>query len=210
MYKIYKLVNIINNKIYVGQTYLSLEDRFGKGYKGCYYLENAIKKYGKENFKYEILCLCSDQDTANYLEKYYIEELDSRNHSIGYNIREGGSNSKISEETKKKMSVSAKGRKLSDEHKNKIAKTRTGQKHTDRTKRDISKSLVGISRSEETRQKMSASKKESFVNNPELKIKISAAFKGVSLSEEHKKKLSESHKGKTWKLVEGKRVWSQK
>ena len=44
-------------------------------------------------------------------------------------------------------------------------------------------------------------------SNPMGKYKMSEAQKGRHPSEETLKKLSESHKGKHWKLVDGKRVW---
>ena len=57
---IYKVINIINNKIYIGQTIHSLNIRKSQhersheyGYKTAF--SNAIKKYGKENFIWEII-----------------------------------------------------------------------------------------------------------------------------------------------------------
>jgi group I intron endonuclease len=212
VYKIYKLVNTINGKLYIGQTILSFNRRFknGKGYDGCLAIARAIKKYGKEQFQYEVLCVCSDQETANYLERAYIKEFNSMDFLIGYNIREGGFNGKISPETRQKMSMAAKGRKLSDEHKDKISASLTGKKHTNESKFKLSKLLTGVILSQETKQKMSFSKKKMFEENPEIALKISRARKGIVFSEEHKKNLSDSHKGKTWKLVNGKRVWGVK
>lgn len=58
-YKIYRYTNLINGKIYIGRTKSSLACRAGhngKKYYGCKHFGNAIKKYGWENFKGEILC----------------------------------------------------------------------------------------------------------------------------------------------------------
>ena len=74
---------------------------------------------------------------------------------------------KHTEETKKKISESLKGRKLSEEH-----------------KRKLSKALKGIHRSEETRKKMSERQKGNKNCNW-----------GKHLSEEHKRKISEAQKG---------------
>ena len=57
-YCIYKHTNLINGKVYIGQTCQLPEKRFGKngnGYKGCRYFYNAIECYGWNNFKHEII-----------------------------------------------------------------------------------------------------------------------------------------------------------
>jgi group I intron endonuclease len=108
---IYLLTNTVNSKVYIGQTWLTLNKRMGKNgtnYKNSIYLYSAIQKYGSDKFQYEILAQCSDQKTADYLEDYYINQYDSRNHDIGYNIKEGGSVGKHSEETIDKISKTLK------------------------------------------------------------------------------------------------------
>ncbi len=85
--KIYKITNLINNKVYIGQTIKSgiqFNNYFGGGNK----IKNAIKKYGKENFKKEILVICIGQKQADDMEKFYINECDSINN--GYNLHIGG------------------------------------------------------------------------------------------------------------------------
>lgn len=108
---IYLLINKINGKIYVGQTWNTLSKRMGKegcSYSNSPYIFNAIQKYGTDNFYYEILAECSSQYVADYLENSYINEYQSRDHIIGYNLKEGGSVGKHSEETKKKISETLK------------------------------------------------------------------------------------------------------
>ena len=66
MVNIYLITNLINNKQYVGKTVYSLTHRF-QGHctngtnKNCY-LHQAIQKYGKENFKIELLEEVTDDD----------------------------------------------------------------------------------------------------------------------------------------------------
>ena len=81
-----------------------------------------------------------------------------------------------------------------------------GKHHSDDTRRKISESMKdkghwnkGKTMSDETRRKMSEAKKGD--NNP---------FYGKSHTEEHRRKLSEAYKGKTWKVIDGKRVWYSK
>jgi group I intron endonuclease len=116
--KIYLLTNIKNNKVYVGQTWLTLKARWGKDgvhYKGCTLLYNAILKYGCENFKYLLLTECDTQEEADRLENEYMIKYDSRNPAVGYNLKSGGSAGKHSEETKKIIGETGRGRKHSIE-----------------------------------------------------------------------------------------------
>lgn len=89
---IYKLVNRKNDKVYVGQTWKTLEERFdnGEGYKSCPYLNNAIKKYGKDNFEYTVIAICYTQEIADKIESVFIEYYNSRNNLFGYNLVKGG------------------------------------------------------------------------------------------------------------------------
>lgn len=216
---IYLLLNKYNGKIYIGQTWKSLQDRFnnGYGYINCVYLNNAIKKYGKDNFQYKILTVCGTQETANYWEDYFIERYGSRDAVIGYNIKEGGSNGRLSSQTIKKISKSligvntwTKGRIVPQETKNRQSQSMIGKNVgnilTDETKKKISLSKIGKPSpnkgkvmSKETRQKMSTSQK----GNSNKKNKIVSATGRAKMTKN-------SQKGKTWKLIDGKRVWQSK
>lgn len=94
--KIYKITNLINSKVYIGQTRQSLKDRW---YKHCqkqydkYHfnmpIKQAIFKYGKDNFKIELIEECSIE-LLNEREIYWIQYYDSYNK--GYNCTKGGQN----------------------------------------------------------------------------------------------------------------------
>lgn len=85
---IYKTTNKINGKIYVGQHIGTLLDPeyYGSGK----YLNNAIRKYGVNNFTVEVLEFCETKESLNQREIFWIHELQSQNHDIGYNISFGG------------------------------------------------------------------------------------------------------------------------
>lgn len=86
IYFVYKITNTVNNKIYVGQHYGTITDSYmGSGF----ILKRAIKKYGIENFKREILEICESHKKVNIREIYYIKELNSLRPN-GYNITKGG------------------------------------------------------------------------------------------------------------------------
>lgn len=89
--KIYKITNIVNNKIYIGQTIRDLNTRFKQHCyrEGCKYLHNAILKYGKANFKIELI----EEVPIEVLDEreiYWISKYNSTKRSIGYNIYFGG------------------------------------------------------------------------------------------------------------------------
>lgn len=49
-----------------------------------------LKKFGKDNFKRDILCWCFNREEADTLEKYFIKKYNTMNSNIGYNIVSGG------------------------------------------------------------------------------------------------------------------------
>lgn len=108
---VYKITNNINNKLYIGQTCNSLHSRFMAHCRQSNYskLYRAIKKYGRQNFKIESLGTFSSREIANIVEDYFIETLEVRKY--GYNIRYGGTTSKLSETTRKLLSEQKMGAK---------------------------------------------------------------------------------------------------
>ena len=89
--EVYIYTNIITNEKYVGQTNYDTTSRAGKSgrnYDDCPKFFEAIQKYGWENFSKEIKGNNLDQESADILEKYYINFYDTIN--TGYNIQGGG------------------------------------------------------------------------------------------------------------------------
>lgn len=91
---IYKITNLINQKIYVGKTTKTIEERWKTHWSDALKvninnrpLYKAFNKYGKENFKIECLEECSI-DELNDKEIYWIEKLGS--FKYGYNATMGG------------------------------------------------------------------------------------------------------------------------
>ena len=145
---IYLVINKINNKIYVGQTVGSFQDRYkGDIAKNTHneHLRRSIEKYGIDNFYIvEEYKVAYSQEELDYLEDWYITVYDTMNPSMGYNKRGGGSRGKWSEESKQKMSENRKGRIITKEHRQKLSIAFSGENHpfynkklTDEHKRKI-------------------------------------------------------------------------
>lgn len=88
---IYKIENILNGKIYIGQS-IEIERRWQKHLNANddFLIHKAIKKYGKENFKFSIIEEC-DASLLNEKECYWINFYNSIIPN-GYNMIQGGSN----------------------------------------------------------------------------------------------------------------------
>lgn len=107
---VYVIQNLINNKKYVGQTKNFVKRKAGHLYdvkRGCEKpLYRAIRKYGVENFSFEIIEECLDE-IINEREQHWVAHFDSFNPEKGYNLTPSGRYNNIeivSEETKHKLS----------------------------------------------------------------------------------------------------------
>ena len=169
IYSIYKAENIINGKVYIGFTSKELHIR-KKGHltdikKRSRYFQNAIVKYGEENFTWEIIYQSKDkQHCLSEMENYFITEYRSYNgfdDCNGYNLTlggEGGLGRICTDEERLAKSLRLKGIKFSEEHINKI------NKNPEKIKKTADKHR-GMKRSEQAKQTMSDSRKGCKANN---------------------------------------------
>ena len=83
---VYKTTDLLKNKIYIGQHKGHIFDNtyYGSGS----WFRAVLQKYGKDNFKCEMLESCETLDALNEREIYWIEKYQSRNPQIGYNLAE--------------------------------------------------------------------------------------------------------------------------
>ena len=120
-----------NDKKYIGITSQKIERRWGtngNGYKSQIFYR-AITKYGWKNFKHKILYINLTKEEAEKIEIKLIKKYNTLLPN-GYNIETGGNScGKFSEETKKKLSESKKGKKHSEDTKRKMSECRIGEKH---------------------------------------------------------------------------------
>ena len=132
---IYRILNKINNKNYIGLTTKTIELRFKQHIKlinnnvknkNRRLIHKAIYKYGIDNFDF-IKIIEDDSLTLEELkelEKRYISEYNTL-YPFGYNLTKGGDGTvgyHLSKSHKEYLSNLYKGKKLSDEHKQNISK----------------------------------------------------------------------------------------
>ena len=93
---IYKITNLLNNKIYIGQVYnKSIYDRFRRHISEAKptsksYIGRAIAKYGFENFTIKEIDTANTLEELNEKEKYWIKYYNSTDLNYGYNLTPGG------------------------------------------------------------------------------------------------------------------------
>jgi group I intron endonuclease len=160
MIYLYSIKNEVNGKLYIGQTvnparrWADHQSSARTRHDGCPKLHRAMRSYGIENFSFFVEWKCKTQDEADRLERILISLNDTVEN--GYNLNLGGNGvGNHSEETKRKISESNKGR--------------PGRK--------------GIARPKEVVQRMvSTRKRNGYRHSEDTKRKISAARKGQTHS----------------------------
>lgn len=186
--------------IYIGQTTRPIHKRLqehetGKS-KDCRAIYNAIQFYGWENIEKDWY-YCPDEDLNDH-EELMVEVLGTLTPE-GYNLKEGGGNGKLSEETKQMIGDGNRGVPKSEEHRQRISEATLGEKNHN----------FGKPKNEETRQKMSDAQlgEKNHMwgqhHSEESRQKMSESRQNVS--NETRQKMSEARLGE--KHYKSKRVY---
>lgn len=108
MIGIYKIENIINHKVYIGQS-VNIEFRWKehlysliRGLHENKHLQNSWNKYGSSAFTFTVLELC-DTEELTAREQFYIDKFGGINSDNNYNNRDAGYKGNLSEQTKEKL-----------------------------------------------------------------------------------------------------------
>lgn len=108
---IYKVTNLNNQKVYIGQSVNSLNHRKNQHYKeskhrknDTTYFHNALRKYPKQSFFWEVIEKVDSLEELNAKEIYWINYYNSTDKEKGYNLKLGGNNGgKCCDSTKRKI-----------------------------------------------------------------------------------------------------------
>lgn len=183
-----------NKKIYIGQTTNKNVEKYIKNHfsnaiyiKDNRYFYNAIRKYGKNIFKWEILGSCNSKEELDEAEIACIEFFQSSNPIYGYNMTKGGGGVlgfKHTKESNQKNSKSHLGRKDSDETRLKKRLANLNKILSNEHRKKIGKSLEGKSVGMKNKK-----------HSPESIKKMSDKKKNIPLTDEHIKNLSIAHMG---------------
>ena len=130
-----------NGKKYIGITCRDLKKRWKGGLRGYDhndYMQNAIKKYGWENVKHNVLASGLSKEDAENEEIRLIALYDLTNRNKGYNLEKGGkAANRITEETRQKLREKCSGKnnarygvEVSKETREKMRKAKLGTKQT--------------------------------------------------------------------------------
>jgi len=186
---IYKITCSGSNKVYIGSAFW-VKKRWSthkvmlrQNKHHNQHLQNAFNSYGEKSFIFEIVEECSKENLEER-EQFWIDFYKCYDRDFGYNVFQEANRSKMSEETKQKISIAHKGKKKSEETKKRMKIAQ--QNRTEEWKNNIAKSKIGRKHSEDVRKKLSDIKKEMYLNG------YVSPLKGIPLKEETKKKRLES------------------
>lgn len=160
---VYKATNLVDGKIYIGQTVQTLWRRRraheNLSAKPSTYFHRALAKHGFSNFAWEIVDTCESKEVLHTREQHWINQFACMA-PAGYNSAEGGKGGAYTEEHKKRISEALKGRDVSPETREKMRRLMTGKKlspsHIETLKSKVGEKnhFFGRAHSEETRKQI--------------------------------------------------------
>jgi group I intron endonuclease len=200
---IYKIINLINKKCYVGFHVTNKEYDKDVYYGSSQLLKKAILKYGINNFVMGIIEYININEWQEK-EKYWIKKMNSHVSYGGYNLTWGGDGTlgiKLKEETIIKLK-SIVHKKMSEETKRKISKSSKGKPGWAKGRKLFGNALLsaqtafsGKTHTDETKKKIGLKHKGKILSN-ETKLKLRNCNIGKLPSDETKEKISRANRGK--------------
>lgn len=201
---IYKIVNALNGRMYIGQSVnpaYRAKRHFWKN-NGCVKLRHAIEKYGRSSFRFSVLCWCVDKADANEVEELLIALGDTR--ASGYNITPGGFGTGAGKdnpffgkshtaELKAKLAAKKFGKPMAATTREKIANA-----NRNRTMSEATKDKLRAREKSELCSERTAAANKARVWSEESKAKLVAYNTGRKMSEEAKAKIAAANKARVW------------
>lgn len=180
---IYKIVNLVNDKFYVGSTnnqrerFRTHRNKLRRGVHHCAHLQAAWNKYGEEKFVFKVIAHVPDGESLQEAEDAWLMSHVGQNYCYNTGLRSGAPMRGIQKERHPNF-----GRPVSEEQKEQISATLKNFYAQDY----FNHPRVGKTHTEETKAKISASKKANPV----------AYWEGKERSEETKAKIGDTQRGK--------------
>lgn len=209
-YKVYCIENKITNKLYIGYTNKSINERLDQHIKNAKSkinrrLYDSMNHYGYDNFSISKIDECETQSKVQELESWYIYLLDSKNPDKGYNMTWGGDGgytlSEWSESERKKLYKRQQKNRESYFLENYDVNTPS---KIDWVRKRISESSKGKIISDKHRESISKTLKEKYESGELVANTVGLRPHKVgefNHSEESKKKMSEFRTGKSYEDI---------
>lgn len=180
---IYKVTNIVNKKIYIGSTINSLTRRKSshltrsRSSKPRLLFHRALKKWGMENFEWEIIERCIEVSEMYDMEYHYIKQYNSLAPN-GYNLTEGYDNTTTGYRFTEKQRSDHSKRMMGESNGN------FGNKWSEEKKKALSKKMLGKFSGDNNPAKRESSKKK--ISEAVMGEKNVRALKWLMISPEGK------------------------
>lgn len=208
---IYKITNKINNKVYIGQTQKTIEERFKAHIQKAKqhtnrYLYDAMNHYGYNNFSIEQI-----EECPNFLldekEKYWIAFYKSNQKQFGYNMTAGGGggNTWIDNPNKKlisqKISQANLGSKRTPEQRAKMSAAQKGIYYIQVDKDEFLKDIKSMMSIEDMCKKYKLSRRSLYKRCTDYFGKTPTQIRGDRLTHTNTQKI-DINKSELWKYIQ--------
>lgn len=180
---VYQIKNLITNKIYIGSTttyfiyrWRQHQSKLRKGEHKNAHLQSSYIKYGDSNFEYSILYIGTSFEAIRAKEQEFIDNFDSCDPNKGYNLEVSVDRHVRSEETKRKMSESRKGKCVG------ASNGFYGKTHSEEVREKIRQAHLGLKASNATKRKIAEKKKISVKINGVIYPSINEAAESLGMN----------------------------
>lgn len=193
---IYKIINLVNDKFYVGSTanknerFRTHRNKLRRGVHHCAHLQASWNKYGEEKFVFRVVAEIPDGESLQAAEDLWLSEHVGKPHCFNTGIRSGAPWRFAPKEKHPNF-----GKPVSEEQREQISQTlkefyaqdyfnhpRVGKQHTEETKAKIG---------EKVRQAVAEGRGGAFIPSEETRQKMSDALKGNQNAKGYKRSEAE-------------------